>query len=98
WFFNKNGYYVAGNEPNFYNLVRANEISTKLRPYFRGLSQDSISKVCAYYFDAKIFIAVPTSSGDPDRICVYDREKLQWEKDWTIGVSQFGQFTTTDSI
>ncbi len=95
---NKNGVEVAGNEAQFYNVIRANEVSTKLRPYFQSLSQDSISLNCSYYYQGKVFFSVPTSTGDPNQIVVYDRERLQWYKPWTIGVSQFGQFTTTDNI
>jgi len=94
---NKLGIEVAGNEPQFFNVIRANEVSTKLRPYFIALAQDSINLICAYYFQGKVFFAVPTASGDPNQIVVYDRERLQWYEPWTIGVSQFGQFTTTDN-
>ena len=82
WGVNKNAVQVWGNEAQYYNVLRSNEISSKVRPYIRSLSADSISKICAYYYDAKVFISVPTSSGDPDRTLVYDRERLAWYKDW----------------
>lgn len=93
WFTNKKGVQILGNEPGVLNTLRTNELSAKLRPYFQSLDVGSISKICAYYFDAKVFISVPTASGDPNRIVVMDRERLAWIKDWTKGVSQFGEFT-----
>lgn len=92
-FFNPRGVHVLGNEPGILDVLRANELSSRVRPYIRGLSGDSVDKVCAYYKDAKVFFSVPTSTGEPDRILVYDRERLAWIKDWSIGVSQFGEYT-----
>lgn len=97
WYQNKNAVMVAGNEPNFYNLIRSNELSSRIRPYWRSLDASSISQICGFYFDAKVFLSIPTAAGAPNRTVVYDREKLQWYKDWSVGVSQFGQFTTSDS-
>jgi hypothetical protein len=98
WFANKYGIYVAGNEPNFYNLVRTNEISNKLRPYMQSLNASTYNQICGYYFKQNVYFSVPTQSGDNNQIVVYNRERLAWSKPWSIGVSQFGQFTTTDSI
>lgn len=96
WMTNKNGATILGNEPGVLNVLRTNETSAKLRPYFRTLDAGSISKICSYYYDGKVFISVPTASGDPNKIIYFDRERLGWVKDWSIGVSQFGEFTDTD--
>ena len=92
---NKNGEQVLGNEPGILNTIRTAELSAKLRPYFRSLDGASISNVAAYYFDAKVLISVPTASGANNRTVVFDRERTAWYKDWTVGFSQFGEFTDT---
>ncbi len=96
WFPNKNGVQILGNEPGVLNVLRTKEVSTKLRPYFRALDAGSISKICAYYYDAKVFISVPTSSGDPNKTVVFDWERTAWIKDWSVGFTQFGEFTDTN--
>lgn len=98
FFFNKNGVYVLGNEPNFFGILRTNELSARIRPYIRDLDDSALEGICGYYFDAKVFFSIPTTGGANNRIIVYDRERLAWVKDWTLGVSQFGQFTDTSGI
>jgi hypothetical protein len=89
---------ILGNEPGVLNVLRVNEFSEPLRPYIKGLNGGSFSKNCSYYYDAKIFYSVATGSGDPDRIMVFDREKLRWYKEWTIGITQFGEFTDSGGV
>lgn len=93
---NPKGVNIFGNEPGVLGVLRTAELSQNIRPYWRGLRQSSLNKVCAYYYDAKVFFSVPYSSVDNDRIVVFDRERTAWLKDWSIGVSQFGEYTDSD--
>ena len=90
---NKRGVQVLGNEPGILATLRTNEISAKIRPYFKNIPQGRFGQLAAYYYDAKIFLSLPVTDGDNDRIVVFDRERTAWLKDWTIGVRQFGEFT-----
>lgn len=97
-FANKRGVYVLGNEPGIQGVLRTNELSAKIRPYWRALDGGSYDKIAAHYFDAKVFFAVSNASGEPDRIVVFDRERGAWIKDWTVGVSQFLEFTDSSNV
>lgn len=97
FFFNK-GIFVLGNEPGILNVLRTNELSIKIRPYILGLDQASLDKVCAYYYQNKVFFSVPSVAGYPDRIFLYDRERSCLIKDWSVGVSQFGEFTDSSGV
>ncbi|MCK4499762.1 hypothetical protein KAU11_04650, partial [Candidatus Babeliales bacterium] len=57
---NKRGMQVLGNEPNILGVLRTNEISAKIRPYFKTITQGSFPQIAGYYYDAKVFISVPT--------------------------------------
>lgn len=92
-FFNKKGVHVLGNEPGVLSVLRTNELSAKVRPYIRGLAEDSLENICAYYYDSKVFFSVPLDTGQPNRTIVFDRERTAWLKDWSIGVSQFLEYT-----
>jgi len=95
-FYWDNGVRVLGNEPGVLNVLRTNELSSRVRPYVTALTADSEDKVTAFYWDSKVLFSVPRNSSTPDRIIVYDRERLAWFLDWTIGVSQFLLYTDTD--
>lgn len=93
---NPRGVNIFGNEPGVLGVLRTAELSQNIRPYWRGLRQAAINKICGYYYDAKVFMSVPYASTDNDRIVIFDRERSAWIKDWSIGVSQFGEYTDTD--
>lgn len=98
WFFNRRGIFTLGPEKNYYGILRTNELSSRIRPYIRGLIGSQIDKVCAYFYDAKVFFSVPTSSSGNNRIIYYDTERLNWTVDWSIGAKQFVEYTDTSGI
>lgn len=97
-FANRKGWFTLGPEKNYYGILRTNERSSNIRPYWRNLSGSGIKDICAYFYDAKIFISVPTSSEGNDRMIVYDTERSNWAVDWTNGAKQFLEYTDTNGI
>lgn len=96
YFLNRFGVFTLGYEPNLYNILRTKEQSVKIRPYIRGAYESRLNEACAYYYDSKVFFGISTEDSAPNRIFLYDKEKKAWVKDWTIGVSQFGEYTDDD--
>lgn len=94
---NRKGWFGLGPEKNYYGLLRTNERSSNIRPYWRSLVSSKIADVCAYFYDAKIFISVPTSASGNDRTIVFDTEKSNWSVDWSVGAKQFLEYTDTNS-
>jgi hypothetical protein len=90
---NRKGWFSLGPEKNYYGILRTNEKSSNIRPYWRSLISGQIDEVCAYFYDAKIFISVPTSTAGNDRIIVYDTERTNWSVDWSVGAKQFLEYT-----
>lgn len=93
---NRKGWFYLGPEKNFYGILRTNEKSSNIRPYWRSLSGIKMSGVCAYFYDAKIFISVPTSSTGNDRIIILDTERDNWSVDWNFGAKQFLEYTDSN--
>jgi hypothetical protein len=92
---NRKGWFSFGPRRQFYGLLITQEESTVIRPYWRNLISQKLSGVCAIFYDAKIFISVPTSTTGNDRIIVFDTEKSNWAVDWTNGAKQFALYTDT---
>jgi hypothetical protein len=92
---NRKGWFFLGPEKNYYGILRTREMSSNIRPYWRSLRGDKISSIASYFYDAKIFIAVPTSSSGNDKIIIYDTERGNWAVDWSNSVKQFLEYTDT---
>ena len=92
---NRKGWFDLGPEKQYYGILRTNEKSSNIRPYWRSLIGSGIKNICSYFYDAKIFISVPKSTGGNDRTIVFDTERSTWSVDWTIGAKQFLEYTDT---
>lgn len=92
---NRRGWFSLGPEKNFYGILRTNERSSNIRPYWRSLISSKIDDIASYFYDAKIFISVPTSTTGNDRTIIYDTERGSWATDWSIGAKQFFEYTDT---
>jgi hypothetical protein len=93
---NRKGWFSLGPEKNYYGILRTNEMSSNIRPYWRSLVGSGIDDICAYFYDAKIFISVATATGGNNRIIVRDTERNNWAVDWTMGAKQFLEYTDTN--
>ena len=93
---NKRGMYSLGPEKNYYGILRTNELTSRIRPYWRALNGSQLPNICSYFYDSKVFISVPITSAGNNRIIIYDTERRNWTVDWTIGAKQFLEYTDTD--
>jgi hypothetical protein len=92
---NRRGVYSLGPEKNYYGILRTNELSVKVRPYWTSLIGSKIGDIASYFYDAKVFISVPTNTTGNNRTIVYDTERMNWSVDWSIGGKQFLEYTDT---
>ena len=93
---NRRGVYSLGPEKNYYGILRTNELSAKIRPYWRSLIGSKMDDVCGYFYDSRVFFSVPTNSTGNTRTIIYDLERTNWTVGWTIGAKQFFEYTDTD--
>ncbi len=80
FYFGRNGIYVTGYEPNFLNIIRTNEVSARVRPYFNRLTKENYENACAMYVESKYLLSFP---GQKD-ILVYDRERMCFAGIWRM--------------
>jgi len=92
---NKRGWFNLGPKQNYFGILRTQEISSKIRPYWNSLIGSKISGICSYFYDAKVFISVPTTSVGNTRVIILDTERGAWIVEWTFGAKQFFEYTDT---
>lgn len=79
-FLNRRGLYILRYEPNLYNIINANEISVKVRPFFTSLSFADLQGANAVYADKKYVVSFPTTN---QAMC-FDRERLSFTGPWKM--------------
>lgn len=85
FFLTRKGVYSLGYEPNVFNVLRTNEISAKIRPFFEGLTISQKMDAAAFYADSKYGITFPSKG----QTMIYDRERLAWMGPWTRDANLF---------
>lgn len=92
FYFGKDGMYVTGYEPNYLNIIRTNEVSAKVRPYFETLSDDDFTEACAAYFENRYILSFPYKK----EMLVYDRERGSFVGVWKLpfGISHMTKYFT----
>lgn len=89
-FSNREGIYVLRYQPNLINVINANELSAKIRPFFDSLSDDDLTSAAAAYIDKKYLLSFPNSK----QTIIFDRERLSFMGPWTTpyGIKQWAKY------
>lgn len=81
FYLSRKGYYVLGNEPNYYNAIRSNELSSRINPIIQTLNSSQLSKVASIFSNFKFYSSFATGGNSYNNQCViYDRRYLAWSK------------------
>lgn len=81
FFLSRRGVYVLGNEPQFFTAIRTNELSARVNPRIKLISEASLNLSSAIYFDYKYWLGVPEGGTTANNILwTYDRRFLAWSK------------------
>jgi hypothetical protein len=88
FFLSRKGVYILGYEPNILNVLRTNEISVKIRPFFTGLTISQLQDACAVYSDSKYVLSFPSYG----RSIIFDRERTAWMGPWTYDATVYNTY------
>lgn len=84
FYFGYKGLYVIGQQQNFLNQIRTNELSARIRSYVRDLSEEDFKSASAEYIDNKYILSFPIKR----ETVIYDRERNcfmgPWKTPWGI--------------
>ena len=89
FYLDRRGVYSLGFQSGFTSdVLRTNEISVKIRPYFENLTIDQLEGAVATYSKGKYILAFP-GKGES---MVFDRERLAWTGPWSLDATVFENF------
>ena len=95
-FSNRKGIYILRYEPQLLNVINANEISAKIRPFFESLSNFDLTHCSAIYADKKYILSFPASK----QSIVFDRERLSFVGPWTtpFGIARWAKYVDAGGV
>jgi hypothetical protein len=99
FYLSRKGYYVLGNEPNFLNTIRSNELSNRINPIIQTINPAQAQNAASIFSDFKFYTSFATGGNDyNNQTLIYDRRYLAWSKvdymdanSWTEYIDTTGQ-------
>lgn len=83
FFLTRNGIYVLGNEPNYYNVIRTNELSSRIHPTIDTINPTNYTNATALFSQYVYYLGIPSGGVTTNNTTLtYDRRFLAWSK-WT---------------
>jgi len=82
FFLSREGVYVLGNEPNYFNTIRTNELSSRIHEELANIAKDNYDKCAGIFWDSKYILSVPITGSANNAMFTYDRRHQAWSK-WT---------------
>ena len=86
YYLSRKGVYSVGYQPGFtFDVLRTNELSLKIRPYYTNLTVAQLQGAVGAYFDFKYLLAFPSLG----QTIVFDIERGAWLGPWTKDANVF---------
>lgn len=102
FFLTRNGVYVLGNEANYFNVIRTNELSARIHPIIESLRPTYYPNATALYSSYIFYLGVTTTASTAnDLIVTYDKRFGAFSK-WTHAkpecLTAYVDSTNTESV
>jgi hypothetical protein len=95
----RRGYGVLGNEPNYFNAVRTNELSQRITPLYQQVTPANLSSIVSIYSDYIFYSAVPYGGTTTNNMTLtYDKRYMGWGKHVGINANAFTEFIDANNI
>lgn len=102
FFLSRNGIYVLGNEPNYINVIRTNELSARIHPVLEALNPAQYTKATALFNQYVYYLGVPSGGVSANNQTItYDKRFLAWSKLTHImpeAMTVYTDSTNTDTV
>jgi len=92
-FLSRNGWYVFGTQPQFFDQLRTNELSIRIRPFVKAITPLNLGRAAGIWHDNTYWGAVPVgNNATNNRVYTYHRNYTAWLQQDNINANAFTTF------
>lgn len=93
FYLSRDGYYVLGNEPNYYNVIRSNELSNRINPTIQTISSGNLDRAASIFYNFRFYSSIASGgTAYNNKTLTYDRRYLGWSINDHIHANSFTEF------
>lgn len=97
FFLSRKGVFVLGNEPNFFDTIRTNEVSARIHPEIDGITPTNFDKPAGIYHNYRYYLAYPFGGTTyNNKVMVYDTRYGAWSVHSGYNPNCFTDFIDTN--
>lgn len=97
FYLSRKGYYVLGNEPNFLNTIRSNELSSRINPIIQTINPAQADNAASIFSDFKFYTSFATGGNTyNNQTLIYDRRYLAWSRVDYMDANAWAEFIDTN--
>jgi hypothetical protein len=78
FFLTRNGVYVLGYEPNYFAIIRTNELSARIHPLIQTINPANFMNACSMFHQYVYYLGIPASTSYNSLVLTYDRRYQAW--------------------
>lgn len=98
-FLSRRGFYVLGTEPNFFDQIRTNELSIRIKPFVDAITPMNLDRAAGIWHDNTYYCAVPVGNASVNnKIFTYHRQYTGWLQSNNRSANAWTQFIDTDNV
>jgi len=99
FFLSRNGLYVLGNEPNYFNVIRTNELSARIHPIIDTINPSQFTKASALFNQYVYYLGIPSGGTTVNNTTVtYDRRFMAFSRQTHIQPEALTLYTDTSNV
>lgn len=99
FFLSRNGYYVLGNEPNYINVIRTNELSARIHPVIETITAANLSNTASIFSGYMFYSSVSTGGTTTNnKSLTYDKRYLAWSVSTNVNANAFTEFIDSSNV
>jgi hypothetical protein len=92
-FASRKGYYVFGTQQNYFDQLRTNELSLKIRPFIKSIVPNNLPRTTSIWHDNVYYSAVTVgNSSTNNRVYSYYRQYTGWVPNDFIAANAFTEY------
>src|ERR1039458_4689134 len=80
FFLTRNGVYVLGYEPNYFAVIRTNELSARIHPIISAINPTNFQLATAMFHQYVYYLGIPSGSNTNNLTLTYDRRYQAWSQ------------------
>ncbi len=97
-FLSRKGYYVLGQEAQYFDQLRTNKLSIRIEPYIKSMTPARLNRVTSIWHDNVYYSSVPTGVSTTNNRCfMYFRQYSGWYPAQNINANAFTQYIDTNN-